>query len=125
LLAVILTLSGCSGEEQSTQPGTGIDAEGRLVSVWGYATSGVSVAYTVDVGGGHLRTLFERGASGPHWSPDGKTVSIFCCDDGRAAHFAHVADGAFRELPPASAALAMHCGPWSSDGRRLCVRVTA
>jgi TolB protein len=119
LLAVILTLSGCSGEQQSTQPDTGVDAAGRLVFVRGYPTSGVAEVYTADADGGHLRKLFERGANGPHWSPDGDTVSIFCCDDGMAAHFVHVADRAFRELPPASAALEMHCGPWSANGRRL------
>jgi Tol biopolymer transport system component len=79
----------------------------------------VSVAYTIDADGGHLRTLFARGANGPHWSPDGNTVSIFCCDDGMVAHFVQVVDGVFRELAPASAAVEAHCGPWSSDGRRL------
>lgn len=119
LFAVILALFGCSAEERSSQPDTEVDAAGRLVFVRGDPSSGASAAFTVDADGGHLRKLFQRGANGPHWSPDGGAVSIFCCDDGMAAHFVGVADGAFHELPPASRSLEMHCGPWSSDGRRL------
>jgi Tol biopolymer transport system component len=119
LFAVILALSGCSDEERSTQPDTEVEVSGSLVFVRGDPLSGASAVYTVDADGGHLKELFQRGANGPHWSPDGETVSIFCCDDGMAAHFVRVADGAFRELPSASSALEMHCGPWSSDGQRL------
>src|SRR5262245_13206274 len=115
LLAVILALSGCSPEERSTRPDTEIHAAGRLVFVRGDPNSGSSAVYTVDADGGHLRKLFQRGANGPHWSPDGETVSVFCCDDGMVAHFVRVADGAFHELPPASPSVETHCGPWSSD----------
>ena len=119
LSAVILALSGCSAEERSSRPDTKVDVAGRLVFVRGDPSSGVSEVYTVDADGAHLRKLFQRGANGPHWSPDGEVVSIFCCDDGMAAHFVGVADGAFHELPPASRSLETHCGPWSSDGQRL------
>jgi hypothetical protein len=119
LFVVVLVLSGCSAEERSTPPDTEIDAAGRLVFVRGEPSSGASQVYIVDADGGHLSKLFERGANGPHWSPDGEIVSIFCCDDGMAAHFVRVADGAFRELPRLYPFLETHCGPWSSDGRRV------
>jgi Tol biopolymer transport system component len=119
LFAVILALSGCSAEKRSTQPDTEVDAAGRLVFVRGDPSSGASEVYIVDADGDHLRQVFKRGANGPHWSPDGEMVSVFCCDDGMAAHFVRVADGAVRALPPASPSLETNCGPWSSDGRRV------
>jgi Tol biopolymer transport system component len=119
LFAVILAFSGCGSEQRSTHSGTKVEAEGRLVFVRGDPSSGASEVYTIDADGGHPRKLYQRGANGPHWSPDGEMVSIFCCDDGMAAHFVRVDDGTFRELPSASPSLEMHCGLWSSDGQRV------
>jgi hypothetical protein len=66
-----------------------------------------------------LTKVFGRGANLPHWSPDGRGISIFCCDDGMAAHIVDARTRSFRELPPADAQPETHCGPWSADGRRL------
>lgn len=75
--------------------------------------------YTVNPDGSHLQELFARGAELPHWSPDGSQVSIFCCDDGMAAHIVDPDTGSFRELAPTDPTLEVHCGFWSSDGARL------
>jgi Tol biopolymer transport system component len=80
---------------------------------------GGTVTYTVNPDGSQQQQLFPRGAENPHWSPDGNEVSIFCCDDGMAAHIVDPDTGGFRELAPPDPALEVHCGPWSADGARL------
>ncbi len=78
-----------------------------------------TVTYTVNPDGSHQQQLFPRGAENPRWSPDGSEVSIFCCDDGMAAHLVDPDTGGFRELAPPDPTLEVHCGPWSADGARL------
>jgi Tol biopolymer transport system component len=78
-----------------------------------------TVTYTVNPDGSHQQQLFPRGAENPRWSPDGSEVSIFCCDDGMAAHLVDPDTGSFRELAPPDPTLEVHCGPWSADGARL------
>lgn len=76
--------------------------------------------YTVNPDGSHLAQLFSSAPSElGHWSPDGTQVSIFCCDDGMAAHIVDYGTGAFRELAPTDPTLEVHCGWWSSDGAKL------
>lgn len=77
--------------------------------------------YTVNPDGSDVRLLFAGPAQGPLWSPDGSEVSLFCCDDGMAAHFVNVATGELRTLPqPDPVALEAFCGAaWSPDGERL------
>lgn len=80
---------------------------------------GNTVIYTVNPDGSDLRPLFTDFAEYPHWSPRGDLVSIFCCDDGMAAHFVDPDTGSFRELAPPDPSLEVHCGIWSSDGHRV------
>jgi TolB protein len=81
---------------------------------------GDMATYTMNPDGSHVRQLFSRAQSEfPHWSPDASEVSIFCCDDGMAAHIVNPDTGSFRELAPPDESLETHCGQWSSDGRRL------
>jgi dipeptidyl aminopeptidase/acylaminoacyl peptidase len=80
---------------------------------------GGTAIYAVNPDGSHLRRLFARRAEFPHWSPDGGKVSIFCCDDGMAAHIVDADTGSFRELAPPDPTLEVHCGLWSPDGRRM------
>ena len=80
---------------------------------------GSTVIYTVNPDGTNLRPLFTDFAEFPHWSPSGDLVSIFCCDDGMAAHFVDPDTGSFRELAPPDPSLEVHCGNWSSDGQRV------
>lgn len=47
--------------------------------------AGQSAVYTTNADGSDVRLLFERGASNAHWTPDGRTISFFCYDDGMAA----------------------------------------
>ena len=84
-------------------------------------TTGNTAIYTVNSNGQRTRELFANpnGAQSPHWSPDGTQVSIFCCDDGMAAHIVTPETGAFRELAPTDPTLEVHCGWWSPDGKRL------
>ncbi len=81
-----------------------------------------TVPFTVNPDGTHIEELAARPSmdgGSPHWSPDGSQVSIFCCNDGMAAHIIDVDTGSFRELAPPDPTLEVHCGPWSSDGARL------
>jgi len=78
-----------------------------------------TVTYTMNPDGSGLQQLFARGSEGPRWSPDGSEISIFCCDDGMAAHIVSSDTGAFRELAPPDDQLEVHCGQWSPDGLRL------
>ena len=79
------------------------------------------VTYTVDPDGGDLQPLFEDGLSSrPSWSPDGTEISIFCCDDGMAAHLLDPETGEVRGLPPQDPNIETYCGgTWSPDGKRL------
>ena len=85
------------------------------------ASTGTTAIYTVSPSGDHQRQLFSdpNGAQLPHWSPDGNLVSIFCCDDGMAAHIVTRSTGAFRELAATDPTLEVHCGWWTPDGQRL------
>jgi Tol biopolymer transport system component len=83
------------------------------------AASGATVTYTVNPDGSHVQQLFSRPSEWAHWSPDGSQVSIFCCDDGMAAHIVDADTGSFRELAPSDATVETHCGFWSPDGQRL------
>src|SRR3954451_4678921 len=74
---------------------------------------GGSVTYTVNPDGSRVQQLLARGSEGPHWSPDGSQVSLFCCDDGMAAHIVDPDSGSFRELTPPDPTLETHCGLWS------------
>ncbi len=80
---------------------------------------GGSVTYTVNPDGSHVQRLVARGSEGPHWSPDGSRLSLFCCDDGMAAHIVDPDGSGFRELAPPDPTLETHCGQWSPDAQRL------
>jgi len=92
---------------------------GRIVFERFDVAANSSAVYLADANGTHVEPLFDRGAEMPHWSPDHKTVSLFCCDDGMAAHLIDVASRAFRELPPPDPVVEVHCGPWTADGLEL------
>jgi Tol biopolymer transport system component len=92
---------------------------GRIAFAQFEPVMGGTVTYTVNPDGSHVQPLFARGSEFPHWSPDGSQVSIFCCDDGMAAHIVDPDSGSFRELAPPDPTLETHCGPWSPDARRL------
>jgi Tol biopolymer transport system component len=74
--------------------------------------------YRVNPDGSHLQHVF-RDSVGPHWSPDGSQVSIFCCGDGMIAHIFDVDQGVFREIAPLLNPPDLHCGLWTPDGTRL------
>ena len=77
--------------------------------------------YVVDADGSEsdVELLFAGGGAG-RWSPDGSEVSVFCCDDGMAAHIVDVVTGDVRGLEPPDPTLETFCGfGWSPDGERL------
>jgi Tol biopolymer transport system component len=92
---------------------------GRIVFTHFGPTEGDSVTRTANPDGSHVRHLFGGASNMPHWSPDGSQVSIFCCDDGMAAHIVDPDTGVFRELAPPDLTLETHCGMWSPDAERL------
>jgi Tol biopolymer transport system component len=96
-----------------SSPSPALDLPGRLV----FKQAGF--IFTMNADGTALHRIFDRPAEFPHWSPDGATISIFCCDDGMAAHFVDVTTEAFREVAPPDPTLEVHCGPWSVDGKNV------
>ena len=113
----VLGLTG-PGTSQAKVPGP----NGRIVFTRFDQSVGGVVSYTMNPDGTQVRQLFFSGHSEwPHWSPDGRQISIFCCDDGMAAHIVDVDTGGFRELAPVDPnTLEEHCGfAWSLDGQRL------
>jgi len=109
------TPSASSGPADATVAGPA----GSIVLARFDSSLGNTVIYTVNPDGSDLRPLFTDFAEYPHWSPDGDLVSIFCCDDGMAAHFVGPNTGSFRELAPPDPSLEVHCGNWSPDGKRV------
>jgi Tol biopolymer transport system component len=144
LLGATLTLAslaGCGGASTSLGPSTeprsttastpviatphetpaltSAELNGRIVFERFDAAEGATAVFLANADGTDVHELFDRGAEWPHWSPDGREISIFCCDDGMAAHIVDSATGGFRELPWPDKALEVHCGPWTADGRDL------
>lgn len=96
------------------------DQVGRIAFARYDLAAGGTLIYTVNPDGSHAQELFDRVGEYPTWSPDGSQVSIFCCDDGMAAHIIDADSGSFRELAPPDPTLEIHCGSsWSPDGQRL------
>jgi Tol biopolymer transport system component len=93
--------------------------QGRIAFARFDPALGGTVTYTMNPDGSEVQQLFARPAEFPHWSPDGSEVSIFCCDDGMAAHIVDPETGSFRELAPPDPTLETHCGLWSPDAQRL------
>jgi Tol biopolymer transport system component len=129
--ALLLVVSGCSSssDEPSGKPGSPTASSvssapsaqrGRIVFNRGDIGAGKGSLFTMNSDGTDITQLFERGASNGRWSPDGSTISFFCCDDGMAAHFIDADTESFRETAPPDPALEIHCGfAWSPDGKRL------
>ena len=82
--------------------------------------AGKSVVYTMNPDGSDITKLFPGTAFGARWAPDGSEISIFCCDDGMAAHFVNVKTGDLRTLEIPDPGLETFCGSaWSPDGKSL------
>lgn len=117
-------LVACTGPvespvKESVEPEASSGPSGRIAFQRFDATLGGTAIYTMNPDGSHLEQLFDRSAEFPHWSPDGSQVSIFCCDDGMAAHIVDPDTGDFRELAPPDPTLEVHCGQWSADAQRF------
>jgi Tol biopolymer transport system component len=77
--------------------------------------------YVVDADGseGDVELLLADAGAG-RWSPAGRQVSVFCCDDGMIAHIVDVDTGVVRGLQTPDATLELICDfGWSPDGDRL------
>jgi Tol biopolymer transport system component len=112
-LGALVPLSGTPAAAKVPGP------NGRIAFTQFEPAMGGTATYTVNPDGSHVQPLFARGSEFPHWSPDGSQVSIFCCDDGMAAHIVDADGGSFRELAPPDPTLETHCAQWSPDARRL------
>ncbi len=112
-LGALVPLSGTPAAAKAPGP------NGRIAFAQFEPAMGATVTYTVNPDGSHVQPLFARGSEFPHWSPDGTQVSIFCCDDGMAAHIVNPDGGSFRELAPPDPTLETHCAQWSPDAQRL------
>ena len=64
--------------------------------------------YVVNADGSEEQ-LLVAGAYPGRWSPDGSEVSIFCCDDGGAAHLLNPDTGEVRRLEQADPTLESYC----------------
>lgn len=112
-LGALVSLSGTPAAAKVPGP------NGRIAFAQFEPAMGGTVTYTVNPDGSHAQPLFAPGSEFPHWSPDGNQVSIFCCDDGMAAHIVDPDSGSFRELAPPDPTLETHCAQWSPDAQRL------
>jgi len=125
---VLVLAAGCGSSDNGTsteKPGpatsspAGPATGGRIVFDRGDVGAGESSVYVMDADGSHAKLLLGRGANHPRWAPDGSSISLFCCDDGMAAHYLDPRTDTLRETAPPDPALETHCGYWSPDGERV------
>lgn len=126
-----LGMVACGGEHEgapaaeSGSATAGIDAgphAGRIVFMRGSAADEAGVTYTVAPDGSGERRLVPEGNSEfPTWSPDGSEIHVFCCSDGKVAHFVDPETGELlRALTPPDPSVELYCGgSWSPDGTRI------
>jgi Tol biopolymer transport system component len=113
LTSIIVAVAGISS--QASVPG-----ENGQIAFQRYDPSSHGFAiYRVNPDGSDLQRVFQQDADGPYWSPDGSEVAFFCCGDGMIAHIFNVRDNIFREIAPLADPPDLHCGLWSSDGRKI------
>jgi len=127
--ALLLTAMGCGTSDkdasdakprsQASSPARAAAVGGRIVFDRGDVGAGESSVYVMDGDGSHVMLLLGRGANHPRWSPDGTAISLFCCDDGMAAHYLDPTTNTLRETAAPDPALETHCGYWSPDGKRV------
>ena len=88
----------------------------------------VTIVYTMNPDGSHLRRLLPAGigAGAPHWSPDGSRIAVGstldtpCCDIFPFSSVIVNPDtGAYRTLPMQSSRVTTFCTIWSPDATRL------
>lgn len=126
LCVATLTISACSDTEPRPSPDspeattdTG-GSQGQITFKRLDPSLGGTVIYTANPDGTQVKKVFAEEAEGPRWSPDGSEISIFCCDDGKAAHLLDVDTGKLRALAQPDPKLETFCGgSWSPDGKRL------
>lgn len=144
LTALLLALAACGGDSNSEAGSTGQEptetssasttvaestttdapstSEGRIVFERVNPGSDETLVYVVNPDGSEVEEL-SVGQVG-RWSPAGTEISIFCCDDGMAAHFVAFDTGQIRGFDPPDAALETNCGAaWSPDGERIACEV--
>ena len=128
-MAILVVAAGVSaGSDVSTEPSPGSSDPattdvGRIVfarAPGGEVVDAEAVDLWMTSADGTEEELLMAGAYPGRWSPDGADVSIFCCDDGGAAHLLNPESGDIRRLEQADPALDSFCGgAWSPDGARL------
>ena len=126
VIAILAVLFGMRAFPRAEEPAVPPTTNGRIAFVRFDPTYGDPVAFTMDPDGSDVSQLSVTGAWGhsewPHWSPNGSSVTVFCCDDfPAAANIVNPDTGELRALPNAdAAALEEHCGAaWSPNGQLL------
>jgi WD40 repeat protein len=121
LAAAATMIAAATSIAAAPAAGQGRAENGAIAFVRSDPASDTGAIFTVAGKRHRVAPLFTRAsAQSPHWSPSGRVVAIFCCDDGMAAHLIDPATRRFREFAAADPALEMHCGfSWSPDARRL------
>ena len=126
VLAIIAIAFATRAFPRAEQPAVPPATNGRIAFVRYDPTYGEPVAFTMDSDGSNPTPLSVTGAWGhsewPHWSPDGTSVAVFCCDEiPGAAHIVDPDTGESRVLPLVDpGGLEEDCGfAWSPDGRLI------
>lgn len=127
-LFAVAMLTACADAEPDSQSSSPDSAgsktssmpAGRIVFNSGDVGAQQSLVYTMNPDGSELKKLLPGTGFGGRWAPDGSEISVFCCDDGTAAHFVDVETGDLRTIPQPDPDVGMFCGgAWSPDGERL------
>lgn len=123
IIVLIAALAAAFGATASPGVAKVSGSNGRIAFAHFDRATGRSMVYAANPDGSRIQLLYRGEGEAPHWSPDGRHVSIStACADGQencAATIIDVDSRSVRQFKWPDPSLETNCGQWSPSGNRL------